>query len=206
MLGISGYPRPELGYFGKVYSDATQEMTKHSGFTDLTYFQGEFYVAFRAGARHRFRGLLGGKTVVLRSVDAQDWVREAELRAEGFNETRDPKFLQVGDRLLVYTVCHNPDIEPPAMSVETRGFERMGPGQWSESFECSQSVFWRPKRWREQCVVADYHWEFDEERKRHFGVRLSRSSDARNWDVVGTLLGPAAPRRAATRLPCSADR
>ena len=189
VLGIPGYPRPELGYFGKVYSDATREMTKHSGFTDLTYFQGEFYVAFRAGARHGFRGLLGGKTVVLRSADGEHWVEEAELRAEGFNETRDPKFLQVGDTLLVYAVCHNPDIKPPAMSAATRGFERMGPGKWSESFECSPSVFWRPKGWREQCVVADYCWEFDDEMQRHFGVRLSRSSDGRNWEAAGTILG-----------------
>jgi len=188
ILGVAGYPRPELTDFRKAYSDATQELTKHSGFTDLTRFQGEFYLAFRAGARHGFRGLLGGKTVVLRSADGEHWVREAELRAEGFNETRDPKFLQVGDRLLVYAVCHNPDIKPPAMSVETRGFERMAPGQWSESFACSPSVFWRPKRWREQCVVADYCWEFDDEMQRHFGVRLCRSSDARSWHVVGSIL------------------
>jgi lysophospholipase L1-like esterase len=107
MLSVHGFPKPVLCDFRKVYSDPENFLTKHNGFTDLTYFEGEFYVGFRTGARHGFRGLLGGKTLVLRSADGITWVKDAELKVEGFVDTRDPKFLHVGDRLMVYPICHN---------------------------------------------------------------------------------------------------
>jgi hypothetical protein len=162
------------------------DLTKHNGFTDLTYFEGEFYVAFRTGAIHGFRGLLGGKTLVLRSADGITWVKDAELAVDGFVETRDPKFLQVGDRLMVYPICH--DFRDSKHVSVHYGSERIGPGKWSAPFECAPCVMWRPKQWRDGYVAAGYGWKFDEEGDRHFSVSLLQSADGRHWERTSTIL------------------
>ncbi len=186
MLGVHDFPKPALCDYRKVYSDVEHKLTRHNGFTDLTYFEGEFYVAFRTGARHGFLGLLGGKTLVLRSADGITWVRDAELAVDGFLETRDPKFLQVGDRLMVYPICHDfPDGEHVSVHY---GSERIGPGKWSAPFECAPCVMWRPKQWRDGYVAAGYGWKFDEEGDRHFSVSLLQSTDGRHWERTSTIL------------------
>ncbi|MBE9512133.1 MAG: hypothetical protein IMY71_14785 [Bacteroidetes bacterium] len=186
LMGVNNYPNPTLGDYRKVYSDAKNPLAKHNGFTDLTYFQDEYYVAFRSGAIHGFRGLLGGKTLVLRSPDGITWTKDAELKVEGFVETRDPKFLQVDDRLLVYPICH--DFPESGRLTEHYGYERIGPGKWSEPFKCAPSVLWRPKKWGDKYVAAGYEWKFDEQGKRYFKVVLYQSQDGREWEKVSTII------------------
>lgn len=185
LMGMKNYPAPNLCDYRKVYSDADKKLTKHNGFTDLTYFQGEFFVAFRTGARHGFRGLLGGKTLVLRSADGITWTKDAELKVEGFVETRDPKFLQVENRLLVYPICH--DFSDSGRVTEHYGFERIGPGKWSEPFKCAPCVLWRPKKWQDKFVAAGYEWKFDEQQKRHFRALLYQSQNGRDWEKVSII-------------------
>ena len=135
LLGVHGFPKPLLCDYRKVYSDAQHPLTRHSGFTDLTFFQGHFYVAFRSGHCHGLSGSKGRRatTIVLRSQDGITWVKDAELWVEGFVETRDPKFLQAGDRLLLYGVCW-PVHEQPDTYWKTYGFERLASGTWSPPF------------------------------------------------------------------------
>ena len=185
MLGVHGFPKPVLCDFRKVYSDPENFLTKHNGFTDLTYFEGEFYVGFRTGDRHGLRGS-GGKTLVLRSADGITWVRDAELKVEGFVDTRDPKFSHVGDRLMVYPICHN--LPSTGHEAQAFGYERIGPGKWSAPFECAPCVFWRPTKWRDGYVAAGYGWKFDEEGDRHFSVNLLQSTDGRHWERTSTIL------------------
>jgi len=184
ILGVKDYPKITLNDYRKVYSDSENLLTKHNGFTDLTYFQGEFYVAFRTGAVHGFRGLLGGKTLVLRSKDGLNWVKDAELKVEGFVETRDPKFLQVDGRLMLYAICHK---FSPRVTA-SYGFERLNSGRWSKPFECASGVFWRPKKWGDKYVVANYGWVYDEKEERHFGVKLFQSPDGRVWKEISIVL------------------
>jgi lysophospholipase L1-like esterase len=162
LFGVKNFPAPVLCDYRKVYSDADNKLTKHNGFTDLTYFQGEFYVAFRTGAIHGFRGLLGGKTLVLRSKDGINWEKDAELKVEGFVETRDPKFLHVGDKLFVYPICH--DFRDTVHISSHYGYERIGAGKWSEPFKCAPCVLWRPIKWINRYAAAGYGWKFDEDR------------------------------------------
>ena len=186
VMEVNNYPNPTLCDYRKVYSDAKNPLAKHNGFTDLTYFQGEFYVAFRSGAIHGFRGLLGGKTLVLRSADGITWTKDAELKVDGFVETRDPKFLQVKGRLLVYPICH--DFPESGHVTEHYGYERISPGKWSEPFKCAPCVLWRPQKWQDKYVAAGYEWKFDEQEKRHFRVLLYQSDDGRDWKKISTIL------------------
>ena len=184
ILGVKNFPKITLNDYRKVYSDAENFLTRHNGFTDLTYFQGEFYVAFRTGAVHGFRGLFGGKTLVLRSKDSLNWVKDAELKVEDFVETRDPKFLRIDGRLMLYAICHK---FSPRVTV-SYGFEKLGEGRWSQPFECTPGVFWRPKKWGDKYMVANYGWVYNEKGERHFGVKLFQSSDGHIWKEISTIL------------------
>ncbi len=186
MLGVNDFPKPALCDYRKVYSDADNNLTKHNGFTDLTYFNGQFFIAFRTGAIHGFRGLLGGKTLVLRSKDGINWVKDAELKVEGFVETRDPKFLHVGDRLFVYPICH--DFRDTGRVSSHYGYERIGAGKWGEPFECAPCVLWRPIKWRNRYAAAGYGWKFDEDETRHFSVSMMQSTDGRSWEKDSVIL------------------
>ena len=184
MLGVNDFPKPILCDFRKVYSDAEHFDTKHSGFTDLTYFQGEFYVAFRTGARH---GSPGARSIVLRSADGLTWVQDAVLQVEGFSETRDPKFLQVENRLMLYAIGVPRVLRE--QSCVTYGFERLGEGRWSKPFECASYVFWSPGKWRDQFVVAAFWQQYEEKlRQWHYGVKLLRSPNGHTWKVVSDIL------------------
>ena len=186
VFGVDNYPNPTLSDYRKAYSDAKNPLTKHNGFTDLTYFKDEFYLAFRTGAIHGFRGLLGGKTLVLRSKDGITWTKDAELKVDGFVETRDPKFLQVEDRLFVYPICHA--FPESGHIAEHYGFERIEEGNWGEPFMCAPRVLWRPKKWGDKYVAAGYEWKFDEQQKRYFRVGLYQSQDGREWEKVSTII------------------
>ncbi|MFH1007025.1 MAG: SGNH/GDSL hydrolase family protein [Candidatus Latescibacterota bacterium] len=186
LLGVDDFPKPILCDYRKAYSDADKPLTRHNGFTDLTYFEGAFFLAFRTGARHGFRGLLGGKTLVLRSQDGITWTEDAQLSVPGFVETRDPKFLHVGDRLMVYPICH--DFCGEEHITRHYGFERMGPGKWSDPFECAPCVLWRPIKWRDGYAAAGYSWKFDSDGDRRFSVGFLESEDGHHWEKTSTIL------------------
>ncbi|MCD4735374.1 MAG: hypothetical protein K8R53_04990, partial [Bacteroidales bacterium] len=52
LMGVNNYPKPILSDYKNVYSDNKRLVGRHNGFTDLAYFQGEFYLAFRTGTYH----------------------------------------------------------------------------------------------------------------------------------------------------------
>jgi len=188
ILGIKDFPKITLNDYRKVYSDAEHSDTKHNGFTDLTYYQGELYVAFRSGRCH---GLSGGgcaKSMVLRSEDGLNWTKDAVLQVEGFIETRDPKFLQVEDRLLLYGVCW-PVAQQADTYWTTYGFERLGLDRWSKPFKCAPYVFWRPRKWRDQFVVAAFDRQYQKDSKQwHYGAKLLQSPNGRVWKEISTIL------------------
>ncbi len=188
VMGVKNYPNPTLCDYRKIYSDAEKYDIRHNGFTDLTFFQGEFYAAFRSGRCH---GLSGGgfaKIIVLRSQDGVKWIKDAELHVEGFIESRDPKFLQVENRLMLYGPCWPVEQKSDTYWV-SYGFERLNTGKWSDPFRCSPYVFWRLKKWRDQYVVAGFDRQYNEDSKQwHYGVKLLNSPDGHTWEATSTIL------------------
>ena len=186
VMGVDNYPTPAIRDFRKVYSDVENQETKHNAFTDLTYFKGEFYLAFRSGQGHGVPAYTTAKSeviVVLRSRDGINWTKDAVFKKEG-RDSRDPKFLQTYDgRLIVYSECTLVSKKPDRSRLVTYGFERLDDGIWSEPFECASCFFWRPKKWQGQYVVAPYAWP-----DKDAAVKLLSSEDGRTWKVISNIL------------------
>ena len=177
VMGVDNYPNPTICDYRKVYSDAGNPLTKHNAFTDLTYFKGEIYVTFRTGQGHGVPANTSPKSeaiMVLRSFDGINWTEDAMLKVKG-RDNRDPKFLQVDGRLMVYTFCVS--VKPSPIRTISYGFERLGKEKWSEPFECAPGAFWRPKKWREQYVVT----------KQDLPVTFLSSPDGRNWKIISSI-------------------
>ena len=186
VMGVDNYPNPTICDYRKVYSDAGNPLTKHNAFTDLTYFKGEFYLAFRSGQCHGVPDFTTAKSevvIILRSEDGIHWIKDAVLKKEG-RDSRDPKFLQTYDgRLIVYSECTLVSKKSNHSRLVTYGFERLDYGKWSEPFECASCFFWRPKKWQGQYVVAPYAWP-----ARDAAVKLLSSEDGRTWKVISNIL------------------
>ncbi|MCK4465905.1 MAG: hypothetical protein KAU83_09350, partial [Bacteroidales bacterium] len=183
VMGVDNYPNPILSDYRKAYKDTSGDLNwKHNAFTDLTFFNGQFYLAFRNGAGHAPPPPPSGRVIVLRSVDGISWEREATLVVPGVVHQADPKFLHVDGRLFVYTLTLG-DMKGNSKRRMTYGFERLGTGEWSELFECGECSFWRPKKWRDQYVVAPYGWA-----KKDAAVKLLSSKDGRTWKEISTIL------------------
>ncbi len=180
LMGIVGFPKLVLTDYRKIYSRVDDPLMTHHAFTDLTFFKGYFYVAFREGCRHNAEPP-NGQIVVLKSRDASSWQVEAILRVEGA-DNRDPKFLQADGRLIVYSPCIYVD-QPGSTQVVTHGFEQLGPGRWGEPFACANCVFWRPKKWHGRYVVAPYHWPREDDA----AVKLLESPDGRQWQEASVI-------------------
>lgn len=53
----------------------------HNAFTDIAFWSGHYYVAFRTGAAH---SSLDGRITVLRSVNLEEWEKCTTLEAVGY--------------------------------------------------------------------------------------------------------------------------
>ncbi|MCD6347497.1 MAG: hypothetical protein J7L96_08780 [Bacteroidales bacterium] len=182
MMGVNSYPNPLLSDYRKAYRDTSGDPNwKHNAFTDLTFFDGQFYLTFRNGGGHAPPPPPSGRVIVLRSVDGILWEREATLIVSNVDHQADPKFLQVDDRLFVY--CPTRNIDNPPGGHTTYGFERLASREWSEPFKCAKGVFWRAKKWRDKYYVAAYA-----RGEKDAAVKMLSSIDGRNWDVVSNIL------------------
>ena len=181
-LGVKDFPKPTLCDYRKVYSDASNPDRKHSAFTHLIFFEGQFYMSFDSGVGHATAGRRG---IVLKSVDGISWEKEIVLDPPNVGDVGRPMLLEVEGRLFGYSSMITVlGLETPPIQYTTYGFERLGSGQWRQPFECAPCIFWYPRKWRNQYVVATYGWP-----EKDAGVRLLSSPDGRTWKVVSTILG-----------------
>lgn len=65
-----------------------QEKNKHCAFTDLIYYKGLYYLAFRIGEKHMFSK---SKIVVMKSKYCKKWEMIDETKS--INDVRDPRFI-----------------------------------------------------------------------------------------------------------------
>ena len=74
---------------------------EHNAFTDLAYFQNQYYLCFRSCPDgHGVNA--SASAIILTSKDAIEWKQVHRFRVDG-RDTRDPHFLIFKDRLFVYT-------------------------------------------------------------------------------------------------------
>ncbi len=151
----------------------------HDAFTDMVYWNGEFFLSFRSAPMHS--PIDDSKIVVLKSTDAKTWAISGEFSVEGV-DVRDPKMAVIGTRLFIY--------------VELRQIGTFGSGEitstqysytddgetWTDLADSkpANKRYWRPK------TNNSIYWYcpiFEDEK-----IELYNSSNGINWVKVSTVL------------------
>ena len=77
----------------------TSEKNVHQAFTDLVFFDNQYFLVFRESDKHAY-----GKNGVIKlynSKDCEEWILIKEINVEGI-DLRDPKFAVNNDKLMLY--------------------------------------------------------------------------------------------------------
>lgn len=129
----------------------------HNAFTDLQYWQGNYWVAYRKGAGHRS---MHGEAVVSVSADRRRFREVAHLHVRGDN--RDPKLLPIDDeRMAAYF---------PSWT------EGVGPRKLQQYISFSRNGF----DWDEPEPILDpqmWLWRIREHEGRYFGLVQNLAGD-----------------------------
>lgn len=149
----------------------------HNSNTDLTYWNGHFYLCHQASPFHL--GTSRSKMRLWRSVDAHNWELVREFRPEQW-EYRDPTFGQVGDRLFIYFLPNrdrNPEPFTTAFTWSSDGTD------WTPVQDVANEgwLFWRPKTLDNKTWYVTAYWH------EHGRSQLLRSSDGIEWETVSYI-------------------
>ena len=166
----------------KIYSDG-----RHNAFTDMEYWKGHYYVAFRNAGGHARPGDYGD-ILVIRSDDLKRWEVCARLSTSDDHDDRDPALLDLGDELGVFFGSSFP--KEPGGLLYTEGSERRiqsyaaftsDGANWSSPQPVYEPDFWL---WQvERFGEVSYGTAYNREGR----LRLARSTDGRNWETVSEI-------------------
>lgn len=157
----------------KIFADG-----KHNAFTALVRFKDGYYLAFRTAPSHAYGE---ADIVLLRSGDAEKW---SEVRR--FNilpDDRDPQFLIVGDRLMMYVnSLKGPDLTTYVTST-TDG------ETWSEPHAIYEPRFcmWKPLKFGDKYLATSHKKVEGKEGGKAREVHLVESLDGIAWKKVSTI-------------------
>ncbi|MFP6644020.1 MAG: hypothetical protein VCF24_10755 [Candidatus Latescibacterota bacterium] len=168
----------------------------HNAFTDLTYWQGHYYLGYRHAQTHAVDP--PGDVIILRSADLTDWEQVARFDTGG--DDRDPKLLGAGDLLAVSfgtwvprwrtatsctTVEHDlvthisVSRDGTCWSTPRQGY---GVNYWMWRLLAADDVFW----------CAAYHFGQRDDRDMRT-VHLLRSDDLFDWRLVTQMRSGGGP-------------
>jgi len=170
---------PDLEYeIWDVESDYT-----HNAFTDMVYFEGNFYLTFRSAAHHS--PVDDSIIVILKSEDAEDW-KTVEKFAVAGKDIRDPKMAVIGNKLFLYVVVRV--LKSGSEEVTTTRYSYTVDGKnWNllKDIEPEDKRFWRPKTYDNNTWFCPIFEDGD--------VKLYSSTDGINWKKNCTIYdGPGA--------------
>ena len=86
----------ELLDLTRIYADG-----KYNAFTDMKFYKGYYWVAFRSGKAHISPE---GRIIIIRSKDLKNWESFAEIKHPGL-DLRDPRLIQ--ERRLPTATAHD---------------------------------------------------------------------------------------------------
>ncbi len=167
----------------KIHSDG-----RHNAFTDMEYWKGHYYVAFRNGNGHARPGPMEkqGRIFVTRSQDLQEWDVCAQVSTPG--DDRDPALLDMGEELgLVFGSCLPRDPKRPL-------HEKGSPArtQTQVAFTADGIAWSSPQPAFGQ---DGWLWQVERHGEVYYGAAydgtgrlvLARSMDGRDWRSVSTI-------------------
>ena len=169
----------------KIYSDG-----RHSAFTDMEHWKGQYYVSFRNGPRHPTLPGMWGSGLIIRSRDLESWEVCARFEMEGM-DTSTPRLMDLGDQLgALGRVGYS---KKPGLLRLYEGetgiqsymrFTSDG-AVWSDPQPVlhNDNYFWRPVRFGDVWYVTEFIGAE--------GLRLARSTEPLDWRTISTI--PPAP-------------
>lgn len=161
----------------------------HNAFTDMVYWNGNFYLSFRVAPSHADPS---AKILVLKSTDAKEWQPSKEFFREG-RDIRDPKMAIINDRLFIYVISAL-SIDDPTTST-FYSFTEDG-SAWQDLVEAEpvNKRWWRPKTFDGNTWYCPIF--------RDQLVDLYKTTDGINWDYVSTIReGPGSDETDFTFTP-----
>jgi len=165
----------------------------HNSNTDLTYWNGNFYLCHQASPFHL--GTSRSRMRLWRSPDAHRWDLVREFKPDQW-EYRDPTFGQIGDRLFIYFLPNrdrNPEPFTTAFTWTLDGNE------WAPVRDVANDgwLFWRPKTLDNKTWYVTAYWH------EHGRSQLLKSSDGIDWETVSYIW--EGERNDETDCECMAD-
>lgn len=149
---------------------------KHSAFTDLTFYQGQWFCAFREASTHMS---LDGQLVILTSADAENWQEHSRQSWQG-GDLRDPKFsITPNNQLLLTTGIRWRITNNAKIRLYSVGWLFNGK-TWSEPYFSDESAGkWRwGTCWHKQTAYSVSYGNLDAQ------GGLYSSPDGLNWQPV----------------------
>ena len=170
----------------KIYSDG-----RHNAFTDMEYWKGYYYVAFRNAGRHAVPGDYGD-IFVIRSQNLKEWDICVRLTSGDDHDNRDPALLDMGDELGVFFGASFSKV-PGELLYQSREKDRTVRGFQSYASFTSNGTTWsapqpvyEPNMWLWQVEgFKGVYYGTVENAERKF--RLVRSTDGRNWETISEI-------------------
>jgi hypothetical protein len=149
----------------------------HNSNTDLTYFDGWFYLCHQTSPYHL--GSRRSRMLLWRSREARAWEKVKEFRAPEW-EYRDPTFAQINGRLFLYVLPNGSRMAEP----NTTTFSWSDDGTtWSEMAEVDHPgwLYWRPKTRDGVTWYVTAYWH------EHGKSVLLKTNDGMTWETVSQV-------------------
>ena len=155
------------------------DQAPHNAFTDLEYFRGQWFCAFREGRGHVAGGDYG-KVRIISSTDGESWESRALLAREGY-DLRDAKLSTTPDgRLLLNTWEYHVD-DGDASRSTSRSLTWISDNglQWDGPRQAGDTGYWLwQTAWHENTGYAlGYHWG-DQDK-----TRLFKTSNGKDYEL-----------------------
>ncbi|MCP4642491.1 MAG: exo-alpha-sialidase [bacterium] len=171
-----------LEWSAKAFGDG-----RHNAFTDLARWKDMYYLCFRHGEGHVS---MDGVIRIMRSPDMKNWEPCGTLKTLG--DDRDPHFTVTDDELFVYfgvwDLVHWPGTRTPDRGSVRSHFASTTDGTtWTEVRGLYEPGFWM---WRVRMLDGSFYtaaYTAIRPSPKERDVRLLRSEDGLNWDLVSTV-------------------
>jgi len=113
------------------------DQAPHNAFTDLVWYRGRWYCAFREGSRHVSPD---GAVRVITSADGVEWNTAYRIASE-YADVRDPKFSITADRRLMLSAmaAYNP---PTKVRRQTLAWYSLDGRNWGDPFKIGDPDLW----------------------------------------------------------------
>ena len=160
----------------KVY--AVQGM--HCAFTDIVSFRGRYYLGFMESAQHMVNS--ENCCMILSSLDGVQW--ETVCRVHCGKDTREPKFMELNEKLLCYFFTIEPAGDASRMITNSWCMWSTDGCVWEEPVcFAREEKYWRPVNYRGAAYCVTHPKDPAPDRP----CRLMKSMDGLHWTHLADI-------------------